>query len=53
MDVIRAADWVINLGVEDGKHGGKIVAGGTLMKVTQVRESATGRWILDDAAEKP
>ncbi len=41
MDVIRAADWVINLGVEGEKHGGKIVAGGTPMKVAQVRSRSS------------
>ena len=45
MDVIRAADWVVDLGPGGGKHGGMVVAEGTPADVAQVKASATGRWL--------
>jgi excinuclease ABC subunit A len=43
IDVIKTADWVIDLGPEGGLHGGTIVAQGTPEEVALVRESHTGR----------
>ncbi|MDX2179951.1 MAG: excinuclease ABC subunit UvrA [Bryobacteraceae bacterium] len=43
LDVIRAADWVIDLGPEGGAAGGKIVAVGTPPEIAKVAESHTGR----------
>jgi excinuclease ABC subunit A len=42
LDVIKSADWVIDLGPEGGEAGGSIVACGTPESVSQVRESHTG-----------
>ncbi|HEY7803092.1 MAG TPA: excinuclease ABC subunit UvrA, partial [Orrella sp.] len=42
LDVIRAADWVIDLGPEAGEHGGEIVAAGTPAAVMAVDGSFTG-----------
>lgn len=47
LDVIRAADWLIDLGPGGGKHGGTLVAEGTPEDVAKVAESATGRWLGD------
>ena len=43
MDVIRNADWLIDLGPEGGEHGGRIVAQGTPEQVARVRKSYTGQ----------
>jgi excinuclease ABC subunit A len=43
LDVIKRADWVIDLGPEGGSGGGGIVAQGTPEAVAKVRESWTGR----------
>jgi excinuclease ABC subunit A len=42
MDVIKTADYIIDLGVEGGKEGGMIVAAGTPEEVAQCEESLTG-----------
>src|ERR1700738_4802219 len=44
MDVIRNADWVIDLGPEGGEDGGAIVAEGTPETVAGIRESYTGEF---------
>jgi len=43
LDVIKVADWIIDLGPEGGDRGGKIVAQGTPEEVARVRASATGK----------
>ncbi len=43
LDVIRCADWVIDLGPEGGPQGGRLVAEGPPERVARVRESHTGR----------
>ena len=45
LDVIREADWVIDLGPGGGKLGGKIVAEGPPTEIKKIKESATGRWL--------
>jgi excinuclease ABC subunit A len=45
LDVIKSADYIIDLGPEGGNEGGQIVAIGTPEKVAQVPESHTGRFI--------
>jgi excinuclease ABC subunit A len=45
LDVIKSADWVIDLGPEGGAEGGKIVAAGTPEQIAQVPESHTGYWL--------
>jgi len=42
LDVIKTADWVIDLGPEGGKGGGLIIAEGTPEQVAEVKESYTG-----------
>jgi excinuclease ABC subunit A len=42
LDVIRASDWIIDLGPEGGEAGGRIVAAGTTAQVAKCRESRTG-----------
>ena len=45
LDVIKLADWVIDLGPEGGDAGGRVVAEGTPEQVAQVEASHTGRWL--------
>ncbi|MEJ2110991.1 MAG: excinuclease ABC subunit UvrA, partial [Acidobacteriota bacterium] len=42
LDVVKMADWIIDLGPEGGKGGGKIVAKGTPERVASIKKSATG-----------
>jgi len=45
MDVIKLADWIIDLGPEAGDRGGEIVATGRPEEVARVAASYTGRWL--------
>ncbi|MBL28835.1 MAG: excinuclease ABC subunit A, partial [Rhodospirillaceae bacterium] len=45
LDVIKAADWIVDLGPEGGSGGGRIVAAGTPEDVARVPESHTGRFL--------
>ena len=45
LDVIKSADWVIDMGPEAGAGGGKIIAEGTPEQVAQTRGSHTGHWL--------
>ncbi|SDL30211.1 excinuclease ABC subunit UvrA [Paracoccus chinensis] len=45
LDVIKTADWIIDIGPEGGDGGGRIVAEGTPEDVAQVAESHTGRYL--------
>jgi len=45
LDVIKSADWVIDLGPEGGDGGGKVVAEGTPEEIAQSLHSHTGHWL--------
>ncbi|TMH16744.1 MAG: excinuclease ABC subunit UvrA [Betaproteobacteria bacterium] len=45
LDVIKTADWIIDLGPEGGAGGGKIIAQGTPEQVAAVAESYTGHYL--------
>jgi excinuclease ABC subunit A len=45
LDVIKCADWVIDIGPEGGYGGGQVVAAGTPEQVATNPESHTGRWL--------
>ena len=45
LDVVKTADWIIDLGPEGGSGGGRIVAEGTPEQVADVPESHTGRYL--------
>jgi excinuclease ABC subunit A len=47
LDVVKAADWVIDLGPEGGARGGRIVAAGTPEAIVAAPESYTGRYLRD------
>jgi excinuclease ABC subunit A len=47
LDIIKNADWIIDLGPEGGSGGGTIVAAGTPKSVSQVPSSYTGQFLAD------
>lgn len=49
LDIIRASDWIIDLGPEGGNKGGEIVAKGTVEDVMKEKRSYTGRALNTDA----
>jgi len=61
LDVIKTADWVLDLGPEGGDGGGKMIAVGTPEDVAKVKGSHTGRYLAEalkrhgerNAAQKP
>jgi excinuclease ABC subunit A len=42
MDVVKTADWIIDLGPDGGEYGGKVVAYGTPEQVAKSKKSYTG-----------
>ena len=52
LDVIRAADWILDLGPEGGERGGRLVVAGTPDEVMRCESSHTGRALQDYAAER-
>jgi excinuclease ABC subunit A len=47
MDVVKTADWIVDLGPEGGEAGGHVVATGTPEEVAQLEENHTGRFLRD------
>ena len=47
LDVIKTADWVIDLGPEGGEEGGSLIAVGTPEQLAQIESSHTGRYLRD------
>jgi len=45
LDVIKSADWVIDMGPEGGSGGGRVIAEGTPEEVAEVDESFTGQYL--------
>jgi excinuclease ABC subunit A len=45
LDIIRAADWIIDLGPQGGAAGGEIVAEGTPKQVAGIATSPTGAYL--------
>ena len=52
LDVIKSADWVIDLGPEGGNKGGEVVAVGTPEEVARVKRSYTGQYLARVLKEK-
>ena len=50
LDVIAAADWVIDLGPGGGREGGRLVAEGTPQAIAKIAASPTGRALAQRAA---
>ena len=47
LDVIKQADWIVDLGPEGGEGGGEVLVTGTPEEVAAVDESATGRYLRE------
>ena len=45
LDVIKTADWIVDLGPEGGDGGGRVIAQGTPEKVAKAKGSHTGRFL--------
>jgi len=48
LDVIKCADWVIDLGPDGGKGGGEIIAAGTPEDIIKVKKSFTAKYLKDE-----
>jgi excinuclease ABC subunit A len=53
LDVVRCADWIIDLGPEGGDRGGEIIAEGTPEQVAEVANSYTGQFLKRVLSEYP
>jgi len=53
LDVIRAADWIIDLGPEGGEGGGRVVCAGSPASVARHRESRTGAALRAERRRRP
>ena len=52
LDVIKSADWIIDMGPEGGAGGGTLVAQGTPEQVAKVKESFTGPYLAEVLAKE-
>jgi len=52
LDVIKQADWIVDLGPEGGEAGGEIIAVGTPEDIAGVRDSVTGQFLRDVLRER-
>jgi len=52
MDMIKIADYIIDLGPEGGEAGGKILFEGTPEKLAEVKESFTGHFLKEELSAK-
>jgi excinuclease ABC subunit A len=53
LEVIKTADWIVDLGPEGGDGGGEIVAAGTPEDIVKVKRSYTGQFLAPVLARKP
>ena len=53
LDIIKSADWIIDLGPEGGDRGGELVAAGTPREVAKVKSSYTGKYLAELFAKEP
>jgi excinuclease ABC subunit A len=53
LDIIKTADWIIDLGPEGGEGGGEIIAEGTPEQIMQVERSYTGQFLRRHLASIP
>ena len=53
LDVIKYADWIIDLGPEGGNEGGKIIAQGSVADLIKNKRSYTGKWLSKKISFNP
>ena len=51
-DIIKVADWVIDMGPEGGKEGGRVVFAGTPEQLVKQKDSYTGRFLKEKLSKK-
>jgi excinuclease ABC subunit A len=51
LDVIKQADWIVDLGPEGGDDGGEVIAAGSPEEVAEIDESYTGQYLRGVLAE--
>ncbi|MEU1935380.1 excinuclease ABC subunit UvrA [Streptomyces coeruleorubidus] len=49
LDVVRGADWLVDVGPYAGEHGGRVLHSGPVAGLAAVEESATARYLFDDS----
>ncbi|MEU9223710.1 excinuclease ABC subunit UvrA [Streptomyces massasporeus] len=47
LDVMRGADWLVDVGPDAGEHGGRVLHSGPVAELAGVEESATARYLFD------
>ena len=47
LDVMRGADWLVDVGPRAGEHGGRVLHSGPVAELAEVAESATARFLFD------
>ncbi len=52
LDVVKNADWIIDLGPEGGKFGGQIIAEGTPESIIKKRKSLTAKYLKEEMKQK-
>ena len=53
LDVMRAADWLVDVGPLAGEHGGRVLHSGPVADLAAVEASATARYLFDDSPTPP
>ena len=51
LDVIKNADWIIDLGPEGGEYGGEVIACGTPEEIAENKKSFTGQYLKEELAQ--
>ncbi|MFJ9870625.1 ATP-binding cassette domain-containing protein [Streptomyces sp. NPDC101165] len=49
LEVVRGADWLVDVGPGAGEHGGRVLYNGPVAELASVEESATARYLFDEA----
>ncbi|MFJ8630329.1 ATP-binding cassette domain-containing protein [Streptomyces sp. NPDC093568] len=49
LDVMRGADWLVDVGPRAGEHGGRVLHSGPVAELAAVADSATARFLFDDS----
>jgi excinuclease ABC subunit A len=52
MDVVKCADWVIDMGIEGGENGGNVIAKGTPEDVAKSKVSVTAKYLKEKLVSK-
>jgi len=53
VDIIRRADWIVDVGPAAGEHGGEVLYSGALAGLAQVSNSTTARYLFNSAGQLP